>query len=75
MEVDQVEDEIYEHQRDLVAEKYGLIAAESANYGWGVDDTDDYISVATKVYVPGMKLVTNVYYDKIDEFEDKWESL
>jgi hypothetical protein len=73
-----IESEIYDHQEKEILAKYGVAEKDRANYGWGVDDMDKYISVATKVYGPRKKLITTVYYatDNLTEvWEEKWESL
>jgi len=52
--VRRAEDRIYSEQVDLITKSCGERAADMANYGWGVDVTDNAISVATKVYGHGI---------------------
>jgi hypothetical protein len=41
----QVEDKIHEEQVRYIDREFGEEAANSANYGWGVDETESSISV------------------------------
>jgi hypothetical protein len=49
-----VETRIYRAQERWILKRFGKEAADSANYGWGVSATDDYVSVQTKVYGHGV---------------------
>ena len=49
-----VEDEIYAQQYQWVKDKFGKEAADSANYGWGVDETGEALAIETKVYGHGI---------------------
>lgn len=68
-----LEDLIYEHQKAVIASEYGAMEADRANYGWGETELDDSLVVETKVYGPGMVLITTGQVNTI-EFEDEWRS-
>jgi len=63
---EEILDEIQDEQQKVIEEKYGLDAAEKANYGWGIDDTEVGMSVATKVYAPQMVLVSTASFPSKD---------
>jgi hypothetical protein len=48
------EDKIYEEQFAKIKETFGEDAANSANYGWGVDEHEDTIAINTKIYGHGV---------------------
>ena len=50
---------IYEAQEKVIKKKYGEEAAEMANYGWGVDEQEDSVGVATKVYVDPVMILSS----------------
>ena len=52
--LEQVEDRIYISQARWILKRFGAKAADSANYGWGVDETDNWVNVQTKVYGHGV---------------------
>lgn len=52
--MDKLEEEIYDKQYNYIKNKFGKDAANSANYGWGASASDEYISIATKVYQHGV---------------------
>ena len=49
-----LEDKIYNEQEKYIEEKFGKQEANIANYGWGVDGGETYITVETKVYGHGV---------------------
>jgi hypothetical protein len=51
---ERLEERVYNEQEKMIRESYGRRAAKMANYGWGVDGTDEYIYVETKVYGHGV---------------------
>lgn len=70
---DDLEDKIYEHQEVVISAEYGAVEADRANYGWGVTEMDDGISVETKIYGPSRVLVTTAKLGaQADDFEDEW---
>jgi len=48
-----LEVEIYDEQYEYIKKHFGKDAADSANYGWGVDELGNGFRVATKVYGRG----------------------
>lgn len=54
MSIEKLEERAYAEQEDMIREMYGVEAADKANYGWGVDDDGDEISICTKVYGIGV---------------------
>lgn len=72
--MDDLEDRIYAHQERVIREKYGKEAADQANYGWGVDERDDSITVETKIY--GDEPMVLVTFAKFPDYEfyDSWRS-
>ncbi|MCJ7760836.1 hypothetical protein MUP59_06820 [Candidatus Bathyarchaeota archaeon] len=67
---------IYIEQEKYIKEHFSEHAAEVANYGWGVDEMKDGISVSTKVYGHGIlcsvahlgdKEITHSFEDFDDE--------
>jgi hypothetical protein len=72
--MDDVEDRIYTHQHDLIKARYGEEEADRANYGWGVAERDNGISVATKIYNgAGTILITDAEEPDF-EFYDEWRN-
>ena len=65
-----VEEEIFNHQWELVEKQYGKAEAEKANYGWGVWEGEDFIQVETKIYGP-QEVLTTRWKDGI--MTDYWE--
>ena len=57
-EAEAFEEMIYNQQFELIKREFGDEASANANYGWGVDETEDTISISTKVY--GHGVVTSV---------------
>lgn len=57
---DRAETRIYNQQYDLIKRRFGKQAAQNANYGWGVDSSDDCVSIATKVYSHGVLTSTKL---------------
>lgn len=55
---------IYGQQHDYIVENFGRQPAAKANYGWGVDERPDGITVETKIYGHGV-LVTEATYPSI----------
>jgi len=49
-----LEDRIYNEQERIIRRDFGKRAADRANYGWGVDDGDEHLTVNTKVYGHGV---------------------
>lgn len=47
------EKRIYQVQETLIRKRFGKKAADKANYGWGVDGTEDSVDVCTKIYGHG----------------------
>lgn len=70
--LDEIEGQIYDHQRELIIGKYGSAEAAKANYGWGVDETDTGLVVETKVYDPSKILITRSEADADFAFYDSW---
>jgi hypothetical protein len=58
-----VEDDLYGQQYNVIKREYNQAAADSANYGWGVNVDSGhgraYLSVATKVYRDGGQILTS----------------
>lgn len=57
------ESQAYDAQHSLIAHHHGKEVADKANYGWAVTEDDHRLSIATKVYGPGVVLTTNVNLD------------
>lgn len=66
-------DELEKHQYDLILEKYGERAAVTANYGWGVEETEKWIRYSTKIYYPERVVMdTLVNAEGNPEYQDSW---
>jgi hypothetical protein len=75
MDLIEIEDHIIAHQGRMIRERFGQEADHKANYGWGVNEEEQFLSVETKVYVkPPWVLTTTVRLDMAveAEFEDAW---
>lgn len=64
--LDEVEDQIYDQQHEVIRREYGKDAADNANYGWFVDDTDGSVQISTKVYGKGVLVSTGSTKEDID---------
>lgn len=51
-----IEERIYESQEKYISEKF---PKAQTNMGWGVDETDNFISVSTKIYGHGILTSTS----------------
>lgn len=58
IDLEALEETAYEQQAALIKEEYGQQASDNANYGWGVDETDDEMVIKTKVYGHGVLIST-----------------
>jgi hypothetical protein len=67
------ETRIYKQQYDQIADRYGPWAAIAANYGWGVSGGDDFLSIATKVYVPDGPVVLQSEWTKHQGISHDWQ--
>ena len=65
------EEKVYEEQHKLITEKHGKRFADEANYGWGVSATATHLGVATKVYIVGKVLSSDVDYPSF-EITHEW---
>ena len=60
--LEELEERIYDKQYEYVKEHFGEETADSANYGWGVDELENGFRVSTKVYGHGV-LVSEAFLD------------
>lgn len=65
---------VYVEQQKYIKDKFGQDAADSANYGWGVDELKDGVQVSTKVYGHGI-LSSEVHIgdSEITHSFEKWD--
>lgn len=66
----ELESRIYNEQLELIDTTYGSKA--DCNLGWAVVHTDDYVEVATKVYVEGRPIIASRGYFKTGKIEHDW---
>ena len=66
-----LEDKIYKEQEEYIEKEYGKDAANKANYGWGVNDNEDSIEVATKVY--GIGILNSTGFPSTGEIDHDFE--
>ncbi len=59
---EEILDEIQDEQHKIIEEKHGKEAAKQANYGWGIDGTEEMMSVATKVYASQTVIVSTATF-------------
>lgn len=55
---DDLEERIYDLQEKWIEKRFGREAADMANYGSGVDEGENHVTIETKVYGHGV-LITS----------------
>lgn len=56
--LEMLEERAYAAQAAYIRKRFGKEAAESANYGWGVEDWENGVIISTKVYGHGVLTTT-----------------
>ena len=69
---DAAEELIYDAQEKEIESKCGVKAAKNANYGWAVDETDEYPIVSTKIYTRDGNSVLTSTIDKKGNVSLNW---
>jgi hypothetical protein len=65
-----LESRIYNEQLELIDTRYGSKA--DCNLGWAVTGNEDYVEVATKVYVEGRPVICSTGYYKTGKIDHEW---
>lgn len=69
-----IERKAYDEQTDEIVKRFDQSAADNANYGWGVDELGDLLSIATKVYRLGSPVLVTEVNLKTGEITHEWRS-
>ena len=75
LQVTRTERRIFRHHIELVTKQCGKRRADDANYGWGIDVGDDYISYSTKIYGDNPLVPTTTCrldWTSKPYFQDEW---
>lgn len=54
------ESRLYAEQEKIIEREYGKKERDRANYGWGVEEGEDFIAISTKVYVAGRPVLISI---------------
>lgn len=54
------ERQLYAEQEALIVREFDRQAADTANYGWGVEEGEDVIAISTKIYRSGRPILISI---------------